>query len=143
MSDIDTPHCPYCGSEESKRNVLGLPRFFDLAPALYGTLILIGAVVTIMHGVANSNAQHPSGAADSVIEILAGTAVAALAIVAMANKSHKCTACEQRFNWPPFFTRVRVRCPQCGVELKGADAGMIGDTGVCPKCGHEFVIGRK
>ena len=36
--------------------------------------------------------------------------------------------------------KIWVDCPQCGRLLKGATRGMIGDTGVCPKCKAEFVI---
>lgn len=36
--------------------------------------------------------------------------------------------------------KISVNCPQCGRWLKGATREMIGDTGVCPKCNHEFEI---
>ena len=36
--------------------------------------------------------------------------------------------------------RLEVACPECGRGLKGATAQMIGETGICPKCGTEFEI---
>ncbi len=37
--------------------------------------------------------------------------------------------------------RLKVRCPSCSRVLRGATREMIGEIGVCPKCGAEFTIG--
>jgi len=37
---------------------------------------------------------------------------------------------------------LKSNCPQCGRSLRGATQEMVGDTGVCPKCKAEFVIGQ-
>lgn len=39
--------------------------------------------------------------------------------------------------------KMRLDCPQCGRQLKGASTDMVGDVGVCPKCKAEFVIEQK
>lgn len=38
--------------------------------------------------------------------------------------------------------RLRIKCPKCGRALYGATPQMSGETGVCPKCKAEFVIGQ-
>lgn len=39
-------------------------------------------------------------------------------------------------------SKLKFHCPNCGRSLYGATKEMIGDTGVCPKCKTEFVIGK-
>jgi hypothetical protein len=40
------------------------------------------------------------------------------------------------------MARLKVICPHCGANLHGATDEMIGDVGVCRKCGQEFTIER-
>lgn len=37
-------------------------------------------------------------------------------------------------------TKIKTICPNCCRFLKGATREMVGDIGICPKCGTEFTI---
>jgi len=90
----------------------------------------------------DSSSTAGGGPPDGLLKAIAGLAVAALAVVGLISRSHKCITCHRRFNWPPLSEKkLKLKCPECGSPLKGATADMIGDVGVCPKCKHEFTIG--
>ena len=48
------------------------------------------------------------------------------------------TTSEPRHQAP--VRKLRLKCPRCGHNLKGATTAMIGDLAVCPHCKAEFEI---
>ncbi len=132
--------CPACRSEKTKKHFLGIPDVFHFGPGLVGAILVMGGVIAVVEGIAT----RPTAAdapADWMIQVVVGGVVAFLAICGLAYKSHVCTDCGTRFNWPPVFVRkLAVTCPGCGTRLKGATADMVGDTAVCRRCKEEFEI---
>lgn len=70
------------------------------------------------------------------IQVLVALLLLGMAAVSWHTDKYKCKSCNKNF----YFGPIEVKCPKCGRKLNGATSEMIGDTGVCPNCKHEFEI---
>ena len=143
--------CPSCKSGNNKKRFLGIPSILGISPFTCSCIILIGGFLTIGSGYMDMQyiviGSYDTGVPITennpelgMIKYIVGAVLVILAVCSFIFKNYKCLACQKGFFWPQQVRSIKVKCPSCGVRLKGVDSDMIGDTAVCSDCKHEFEI---
>jgi hypothetical protein len=139
---------------KSSANVAAMP---DTLALVFAVALTIAWPVSIVFGIKAARRKgvsahwmwfglHPIGG------------ILAWAIIALGVKRIPCSHCGKpihrgcvccpfcgtpRTPGPTRQHKITVACPQCGANLRGVTADMIGDIGVCAKCKQEFLIAEK
>ena len=119
--------CPYCDSYQARR----IPSIVPVVLIVSGGLMLIGPLLSTL--------LAPKLWLGQLDVVVAGIVLILASLLRWDSGMAGCAACNKTFEIPK-VRKLGLRCPNCNKKLKGATSEMVGDIGVCPRCGTEFEI---